>query len=511
MPDQSPPTEDAPRPPRILLVTPEITYLPEGMGNLSQTMCAKAGGLADVSSLLANELHKLGAEVHLALPNFRRLGSTEIPRTNSRGKALEELQHRRIHFAEDNAFYHRDQVYEPGDNTRMALAFQRELATHIIPAVQPDLIHCNDWMTGLVPALARARGIKSLFTVHNIHTERFTLDEIEDRGIDGSEFWQHLYFEKPPGSHDEARSWNRVDQLTSGIFASDHVNTVSPTFLSEVVDGLHDFIPDPIRNELRAKDHAGCASGILNAPDANYAPATDDALAQNYTTQDHVEGKRANKLAFQERLGLRQDPDAPIFFWPSRLDPIQKGPHLLAEILHQIVADYSADNLQVAIVANGAYQHHFHDIINIHGFRDRVAVADFSEPLSRLGYAGADFMLMPSSFEPCGLPQMVSPKYGTLPVVHDTGGIHDTIFPLDTTLNTGNGFPFQVFDAGGLRWAIDQAMAFHRLPPETRAIHIKRVMLSAEARFRHDATAASYVELYKSILGVDLKTGEPLS
>src|SRR5690606_22587232 len=124
------------------------------------------------------------------------------------------------------------------------------------------------WMTGLIPPVAKRFGIKSLFTLHNIHTERMTLDSIEDRGIDAADFWQHLYYSRPPFNYEESRDNNAVDLLTSGIFAADHVNTVSPTFLSEVVDGRHRHIPGHIQHELWAKCNAGCASGILNAPDS---------------------------------------------------------------------------------------------------------------------------------------------------------------------------------------------------------------------------------------------------
>ena len=504
------PEELMPQRPRVLLVTPEITYLPEGMGNLSQRMCAKAGGLADVSALLASELYKAGADVHLALPNFRRMGNSDVQRVHEREeRRMRKIPEKRIHLAEDRIFYHRDQVYSATENTRIALAFQREVINHIIPEVAPDLIHCNDWMTGLIPAVARSRGIKSLFTVHNIHTERLTLEEIEDRGIDAAEFWEQLFYQNPPGNYESARPSNPVDLLTSGLFSADHVNTVSPTFLREIVDGYHHFIPDPIRNELRNKFHADCATGILNAPDAAFEPTTDEYLEHHFGPENHSEGKRANKLLLQERMGLEKNADAPLFFWPSRLDPVQKGCQLVTDILHQVISDYWGDGLQVAVIANGAFQPHFREIASIAGIENRVAVCDFSEPMSHLGYAASDFMLMPSSFEPCGLPQMISPKYGALPVVHDTGGIHDTVEPLSVDDNYGNGFMFRFFDTDGLRWAIDQAMEFHRRPMDHKAPQIERIMNEAKVRFRHNSTASDYIDLYKQMLGVSL-SGEPM-
>lgn len=489
--------------PRILVVTPEITYLPEGMGNLSQRMCAKAGGLADVSASLVNELQELGADVHVALPNYKRMFHSDIQKLHEKqiSKVRTKTPDKRIHLAEDRIFYHRDQVYSTDENTRIALAFQREVINHIIPEVEPDLIHCNDWMTGLIPAVARCRGIKCLFTVHNIHTEKLMLAEMEDRGIDAAEFWEQLYYDRAPGNYEETRSSNYVDMLASGIFAADFVNTVSPTFLDEVVWGHHSFVPGAIQNELSNKKHSGNATGILNAPDPGSDPETNEYVVQNYGPDSHIDAKRANKLELQRRLGLTQDGSAPILFWPSRLDPVQKGCGLVTEILFQVISDYWKQGLQVAVVANGAFQQHFRDIAEMHKLHSRLAVHDFDEGLSHLGYAGSDFMLMPSSFEPCGLPQMISPKFGTLPIVHDTGGLHDTIDPLDVENDSGNGFVFKHFDAIGLRWAIDQAMAFYGLPEEEKAAQIARIMREAGERFNHKATAGAYIEIYKRMWG----------
>ena len=176
-------------------------------------------------------------------------------------------------------------------------------------------------------------------------------------------------------------------------------------------------------------------------------------------------GKKTNKRIFQKNLGLIQDTQAPIFFWPSRLDPVQKGCQLLADILYDVIARYWKENLEIVFVADGEFQRHFKDIVRLHSLSDRVAICGFNDRLARQAYGASDFVLMPSSFEPCGLPQMIGSIYGVLPVAHDTGGIHDTITHLDVSKNTGNGFLFQTFDPGGLSWAIDQAMQFYRMSP----------------------------------------------
>jgi ADP-glucose type glycogen/starch synthase len=492
------------RPPRILVCTPEITYLPEGMGNMANRLTAKAGGLADVSASLVAALYDGKADVHVALPHYRRMFGVNVGGFIEQELVLyrQKLPDDRIHLAEDRAFYYRDNVYSSyqASNTKLALAFQRELANNIIPRVRPDLIHCNDWMTGLIPAIARRMGIPCLFTIHNIHSYPVTLEDIEDVGIDAAEFWHNLFFKRQPQNYEETRSDNPVDLLASGVFASHFINTVSPTFLAEIVDGHHKFVPDPVRREIAEKQAAGVAVGILNAPDDTHRPSTDRYLKTHYDSSSFVEGKRENKLSLQRRLGLAEDPDAPLFFWPSRLDPVQKGCQLLAGILFDTVSRYWDDNLQIAIIANGAYQQHFHDIVAEHDLHGRVAVVDFQESASRRGYAASDFMIMPSRFEPCGLPQMISAVYGSMPIVHDTGGLHDTVQHLDWEGHTGNGFRFESYDPSGLAWAIDEAMAFYSQPAAFRHRHIKRIMEESAATFNHHVCAQGYFNIYEEML-----------
>ncbi|RYD23454.1 MAG: glycosyltransferase, partial [Verrucomicrobiaceae bacterium] len=289
------------------------------------------------------------------------------------------------------------------------------------------------------------------------------------------------------------------------------INTVSPRFLWEMVEGWHSVVPDSVRAELRAKYAAGCSAGILNAPDVSYNPLTDDALERTFGVDDFMEAKQANKLALQRELQLKEDVNAPIFFWPSRLDPVQKGPQLLTEILHKLVSDYWDRNLQVVIVANGPHQEWIDKIVCAFDLRERVAIVDFEERLSRLAYAASDFMLMPSLFEPCGLPQMTSPLYGSLPVVHSTGGLYDTVRPLDVENSTGNGFRFDYYSADGFRWAIDRAMDFHALPWDIRQREIRRVMIESEHEFSHKEVARRYINIYEEMLArplVEKESGE---
>ncbi len=489
--------------PRILIVTPEVTTLPDRMG-WAAGVTAKAGGLADVSAALVNALFEQGADVHVALPDYRSLFHSKLGNIFNRELKVirSKMPDNRIHLAEDRIFYYLNQIYSGYglENMKAALAFQREVINNIIPQVEPDLIHCNDWMTGLIPALARQMGIPSLFTIHNIHTVKCSLAFIEDRGIDAAAFWKHLFFVRPPYSYEESRENNEVDFLVSGVFSAHFANTVSATFLDEITQGRHDSVEKPLQAELINKYHAGCAAGILNAPDPSFNPETDEYLAGCYGPENHVKGKRQNKLHMQKTLGLIQDPDAPLFFWPSRLDRVQKGCQLLADILYDVISAHWEKRLQIVFVANGEFQEHFKNIVRFHNFYDRVAICHFDERLERLGYGAADFVLMPSRFEPCGLPQMIGAIYGALPVAHDTGGLHDTIRHLDAENDSGNGFLFETHDAGGLRWAMEQAVAFHALSSALKAPCIARIMKESLSRFNHSVTARHYIDLYEKML-----------
>lgn len=489
---------------RILIVTPEITYLPNGMGNMSNRMKAKAGGLADVSATLVTELYNHGADVHVALPHYRKMFNIDVGKLmeNELRVYLNNLSSERIHLAEDRAFYYCDSVYSNygNENYKISLAFQREVINNIIPQVKPDLIHCNDWMTGLIPAYAKRVGIPCLFTIHNIHTNKVSMEVIEDRGIDAAEFYNNLYFEERPESYEQSRSNNPVDLLNTGVFASTHINTVSPTFLDEVSEGYHDFIPNDIRQEISNKRADGLATGILNAPDSIDNPRRDESLVMKYDETNHTEAKVINKIKFQKACGLKVDPEAPILFWPSRLDPVQKGCQLLSEILYKTTEKYYDENLQIAIVANGVYQSVFTDIVSFHNLKERVAVVDFDDELSHLGFGACDFVLMPSLFEPCGLPQMIGAIYGTLPIAHATGGLSDTVEHLDVEKSTGNGFLFRDYNSDALAWAIDEAVKFFKMDAETKKQQLSRIMEESNKRFSHEQTAAEYVKLYEEIL-----------
>ncbi len=489
--------------PRILIVTPEVTYIPEDMCE-SCSYSAKAGGLADVSAALISALYDLNADVHVALPDYRSIFDQNHPKIliNEIDKIRNRLDDERIHLAEDRAFYYLNNIYSgySDKDLKVSLAFQREVLNNIIPRVKPDIIHCNDWMTGLIPSMARKLNIPCLFTIHNIHTITSTMSEIEDRGIDAASFWNHLYFMNPPYNYEESRNWNRVDFLTSGIFAAHYVNTVSHTFLMEIINGRHHFVEEQIKKELTNKVNADCATGIINAPEPEFNPAVDEKIRYNYGPKNQRIKKHKNKEHLQFMLDLDLDKNAPIIFWPSRLDPVQKGCQLFAEIMFDIIAAYNYLNLQIVVVASGSFQGHFRDIVQFHSLYKNVAICDFNEDLSHQAFASSDFILMPSSFEPCGLPQMIGCIYGSLPIVFDTGGLHDTIRQLDHNNNTGNGFLFNVHNCDGLKWAVNQAMDFYKLDANEKESQIQRIMIESVLEFNHTNCAENYINLYEKML-----------
>jgi starch synthase/alpha-amylase len=493
-----------PNRPRILIVTPEATWLPEDICPDANDYSAKVGGLADVSAALISALYDLSGDVHVAIPDYRSIyHGNNKPRHHWEVEKIRRcLQEERIHFATDRVFLYKDGVYSgyPDKDLKVSLAFQREVINNIIPRVKPDIIHCNDWMTGLIPALARRYEIPCLFSIHNIYTMTSTMTEIEDRGIDAASFWQWLYFKNKPVTYEESRDTNRVDFLVSGIFSAHYVNTVSPTFLREIVENRHPFVGHEIRQELSHKWNTGYATGILNAPEPEFNPAVDDMIQFNYGPKNHRVRKQQNKVFLQKFVGFETNPDAPVFFWPSRLDPVQKGCTLLAETMYDIVSRYWDTGIQIVSVADGVYQKHLHDIVNFHGLHQRISILKFNEHLSHQAFAASDFIFMPSSFEPCGLPQMIGGIYGSLPIAFDTGGLHDTVRQLNVNQSTGNGFIFNVHDAQGLNWAVDQAMDFFSLDPGEKEHQLRRIMIESVLEFNHSRCAESYIEVYEKML-----------
>jgi len=501
--------------PMVLVATPEIVSLPEHMGNLSNFIgTGDGGGLADISAAVVTELYRRGVNVHVALPHYRnlfaRLGRISDEEYRALIRGVHEAQ--RIHFIDHGLFDGARQVYEERSQldhlmVRRAIAFQQGILYGLLPTLRGRndqiLVHCNDWMTGLLPSAARSRGIASLFTFHNIFTAMETPQTLHAQGIDVSSFKEYLYFERHPDSLPKPEGnyrLNRVDFLTSGLFTATRINTVSPTFLREIAENAfsrYALIPDPVRRTVASRFKEGAASGILNAPMPTADPRVDPMIHRKYDARSLVRGKQLNKLHFQDQMKLQAEPKAPLFFWPHRLASPQKGVELMLAAIPFIMT--ASPTAQFAVVANGQMDHVYGCQRLMNAFPGRVAYHSFSRELSQLGKAGADFILSPSLYEPCGIPQVEGPRYGTLPIVRKTGGLADTVEPLTET--GGNGFVFREYQVAGLVGAIREALAFYEKPLRTRARILRRIMIESFLRFNIGRTVDRYVELYEEILG----------
>ena len=492
------------RNPRILVVTPEISALPDPSIAEARILAARASGLGDVCAGLILQLQAAGADVHVAMPNYRNIFRRKVihlPEGDARARDTGN-----IHLVQDRAFYYPRQLLmdTSWDSIKIALAFQREVMHQVIPEVRPDLIHCHDWMTGLLPPLARSLGIPCLFTLYNLNTVQLSLATIEERGIDAAAFWQHCYYAAMPGSYEQTREHNPADLLVSAVFAAGFVNTVSPSFLRQIMDDRCHFIAPGLRTELSNKYQSGCLAAIAQAPAPHFNPASDTALCRCYNAEDHPSGKAFNKLRLQEIFNLRMDSRAPLFFWPTRLGGGRRGCWMMAELLPGLLERYASQGLQLVFIADGDLHDHFKTLVHNIGAGDRVAVWPFDPGRQRLAFAAADFLLMPVQYEPCGMPCKIAQRYGALPVGHATGGISDCVTPLDTAADRGNGFLFDTFDETGLADAIQHAMAFYSQPDTLRASQVRRIMAEGRHRDADQAATAAYIDCYERLLATSL-------
>jgi starch synthase len=511
--------------PKVLIVTPELVSLPKGMGNLAEYVTTgSGGGLADISTALVEEFYNQGVNVHVALPDFKSIFKREkdIP---AREYALLEMVHneslrKRIHFISDPSIDGAESVYDASDNgvnIQRAVSLAKGVNQRVLPKFRDDddlVVHCNDWMTGLIPpAVQHLRYIfpgeknwKSLMSFHNIFTMGLTPQEISDRGLNDINYYlRNLHYTDYP---DENNMMNApVGFLETGMFAADRINTVSETFLQEIVSGELDslgIVPESIKREIIEKYNASQASGILNAPMGTLDPRKDPSLVQRYSltpneetgTVSIEEGKRANKDYLLDKLKLDNSQDKPLFLWPSRIVDPQKNAAMFAAVVPEIVAMGG----QVAVIADG--QEDIIRMIQEHArmYPGDVAYNIFNRPLSQIGMAASDALFIPSLYEPCGFPNMIGPKYGTLVIGRKTGGIADTVKELTPKGGRGNGFLFEDNSPGALLDATRRAMDFYRRPQKDKNKIIKRVMRESKV-FSKETTAKNYIAVYEGMLG----------
>ncbi|MDU7338539.1 MAG: glycogen synthase GlgA [Clostridium sp.] len=390
-----------------------------------------------------------------------------------------------IYYLIDNQYYFkRPGLYGHYDDAER-FAFLSRAALEMLPAIdfKPDIIHSNDWQTAMVPVYFRLfyannpwyEGIKTIVTIHNIQYQ----------GKYGKELIRDV-LGVPESAAQLLEYDDCVNMLKGGIECANWVTTVSPTYANEILDSWFAYGLEGILNSRSWK-----LSGILNGIDnVHYDPENDATLAAPFSAEDPT-GKAENKRALQEQLGLAQDAGAPLVGMVSRL-VAQKGLDLVRDSFERIMQETDA---QFVLLGTGEYEYEcfFRDMQS--RYPGRVcAFIGFAPEISRRVYAGCDIFLMPSKSEPCGLSQMIALRYGTIPVVRETGGLKDSI--QDSGDGEGNGFTFQTYDSGDMVYALYRALEGYA-NQEGWDILVRRAMACDNSWGR---SANEYIRLYRELL-----------
>jgi len=449
---------------------------------------AKVGGLADVTSSLAIALQDLGHEPCLILPKY---GSIKAPIQDIQGKnvvvsfmghyeqavlKMTRLKKRiPVYLVENQRYFGVEEIYTRDELDRF-LFFSLSIPSIISQLdFRPDIIHCHDWHTSLIPlGLKKAKiALPCIFTIHNLaYQGSFDQQFFLRSGL--SSVWQEYIPADAPRPS--------LNFMSQGILLADIVTTVSPTYASEILTPQYGEGLEQLLNYRRDELY-----GIVNGIDYDeYNPATDPYLEKNYDSTT-IETRVDNKLALQRKSGLPQNPDIPLFGMVSRLEE-QKGIDLLLQAIDQFIVETRA---QLVILGEG--REHYHKLLAEAALKhpDRLsAFIDYDERLARLIYSGGDMFLMPSRFEPCGLGQLIAMRYGAIPVVRHTGGLADTV--KDVAQANGNGFVFQNYTVLEMLEAIKRAEKsfYHRAEWQNLMRH------NMKLDFSWKASARKYEELY---------------
>lgn len=422
---------------------------------------AKVGGLGDVAGSLPKALRALGHDVRVVLPKYGIVGDVKddlgtFP-VRIGGAALEArlkasaIDGVPVYLIDYPAFFDRPKVYEYEDDGKR-FAFFGKAILDFLPVADwwPDAIHANDWHSALAPAFLRTthaheeryRQIRSVLTIHNLqHQGVFGRDLFEWTGLP-PETWN------PEG----VEFYGQLNFLKAGIVYADRVNTVSPTYAQEIQTVEYGERLDGLLRSRAAK-----LSGILNGIDYDvWNPAKDPFIAQKYT-KTTLEKKAKNKAALQREVNLAVDPKAPVLGIVGRVTG-QKGFDILTPAMPEILGA----GAQVVLLGTGEKKYEEPLAALARENPSFVAALKYDEVLAHKIYAGCDFFLMPSRFEPCGLGQMISLRYGTVPVVRATGGLADTVGDVTANPKTGNGFVFETYTRDAFLDAVRRAMVFFR-------------------------------------------------
>ncbi len=465
---------------------------------------AKTGGLADVAGSLPKAIKALGHDVRVAMPRYGRISVEKFGLEEVLGTFPVPMNHETeparimqttigqgvpVYMVDSAKYYARDGIYMYEDDAERFIFFCRS-AIEMLKQMdwQPDIIHCHDWHTAIVPNWMKTiyaddpffAGTATVYTIHNLAYQGiFGYRVLEVAGIDEYGFI----------AHPDTKDINEVvDFMGRGIFFADMINTVSERYAQEILTPELGEKLDPILRDRRDR-----LFGILNGIDPEvFNPATDRYIEANYDLS-RLDRKVANKLALQREGKLTETPDVPLIGIISRLAD-QKGFDLISEIIEPLM-----DNLDINFVLLGTGEQHYHEMFSDIASRypDRAAVfLTFNAPLAQRIYAGSDMFLMPSRFEPCGLGQMIAMRYGSVPVVRSTGGLADTVRDFNPTTGEGNGFAFKPYQAMALYTALVRAVENYRHKGEWH----KLMLRGMTADFSWDASARKYVELYRRAL-----------
>ena len=471
--------------PKVLLASAECVPL------------SKTGGLADVVGTLPKALKKLGIDARVITPYHHCIKEKYADKVEhmfyfysrmgwrNAYVGLEKLELDGITFyLIDNEQYFGDAIYRGGNAEGEQYSFFCRAVLDVIPNLDfsADIIHCNDWHTAMMPMLAHTqyRGwiqdkIKYLLTIHNIKFQgRYSFDFVQDLLEVDSSYYTSEYLEQD----------GCANFLKAGCVFADRINTVSPSYAWEIRTPEYSEGLDGILNA-----RAGQLTGILNGIDTKvYNPFNDPALPARYD-RGHLKGKAKCKAVLQEQMGLEQRPDVPIFAMVTRMTS-QKGFDLVACVLDDLM---SREDMQFMLLGSG--EERFENFMRGAESRYRGKVCSYigyNDDLAHLVYAGSDFFLMPSRFEPCGLSQMIAMRYGCIPIVRETGGLKDSVKPYNRFTGEGNGFTFANFDAWEMRDTIRCALSCYRNEEIMQGL----ISYAMQENFSFDLSAEEYARHY---------------
>ncbi|AYW45177.1 glycogen synthase GlgA [Tetragenococcus koreensis] len=465
----------------------------------------KTGGLGDVAGTLPKVLAKEGTETVVVLPYFTKMPDKyknqlkdvfnfEVNvgwRKQYCGVKRLDMDKVTYYFIDSLYYFDREALYGYYDDGERFAFFQMaviELMEKI--AFIPDILQVNDYHTAMIPFLLKEkyhwieayRNIRTVLTIHNIQFQ----------GQYGSEILPDLFGMGTERYNDGTlRLGDAVNFMKAGILYADRITTVSPSYAQEIQTpefgcGL----------EVILRMEAGKLSGILNGIDyeAN-DPETDPVLNEHYSVKD-LSGKYQNKADLQRLMGLNEDPEVPLLAVVSRLT-YQKGFHLLLDEFENLLQI----DIQFVLLGTGDpdFERGFAEIAQRYPGKSSVAI-DFDVELAQKIYASSDLFLMPSAFEPCGLSQMIAMRYGTLPVVHEVGGLKDTVVPYNPVEGTGTGFGFQDFSSFQLMECIKKAIELYHFSPETWQKMVQAAMIQD---FSWTTSCRQYLDLYQQLATVE--------